>query len=80
MSDNFRLIFYLFDQLQKIRKPVLIIHGQWDPSPNETIEKMHKAIDGSEMHIIENCGHFVHIEKQEEYFRLLRVFLDRYKQ
>lgn len=63
----------------EIKSPTLIIHGGLDPVPEESIERMHTAIKGSEMHIIPDAGHFVHIENPGEYFGLIRSFLKKNK-
>lgn len=67
----------LYGSMANINCPTLIIHGALDPVPAEAIEKMGSAIKGSELHIIPNSGHFVHIENPQEYFSLIRSFLKK---
>ncbi|QVK17415.1 alpha/beta fold hydrolase [Mycoplasmatota bacterium] len=70
------LIHYnLLNQLPRITCPTLIIHGDYDPIPYEEIELIHKTINGSEIFLIKECGHFAHIEKPIEYFHIIRDFL-----
>lgn len=66
----------LYSQMESITLPILIVHGDADVIPNEAIERMCKAIKTSALHIIKNCGHFVHIEKPDQYFNLIREFLE----
>lgn len=65
----------LSDKLKTITCPILIIHGDYDVVPNESILKMKEANAAAELHIIEKCGHFVHVEKEKEYFDLINKFL-----
>ncbi|MFA6598944.1 MAG: alpha/beta hydrolase [Ignavibacteriaceae bacterium] len=74
---SYLLNFDLYDKMKSIDTPTLIIHGQNDPIPASSIEKMSGAINSSELHIINGCGHFVHIEKPDEYFSLIRYFLSK---
>ena len=71
------LNFNLYEQMKYISCPTLIIHGDYDVIPNESIERMAKEIKNSELHIIKKCGHFVHIEKPEEYFSTIISFLQK---
>ncbi len=67
--------FNLYDDMKSINCPTLIIHGEFDPIPNNAIVRMGSAIKNSELHIIKGSGHFVHIEKPDEYFGMIRTFL-----
>lgn len=67
--------FNLYEKMKKIHLPVLIIHGEYDPIPNSAIERMSESFSDAELHIIKGSGHFVHIEKPEEYFSIVRLFL-----
>ncbi len=67
--------FNLYEKMKKIDLPVLIIHGEYDPIPNSAIERMSESFSNAELHIIKGSGHFVHIEKPEEYFSIVRLFL-----
>jgi proline iminopeptidase len=69
--------FDLYGKMDGIKKPTLIIRGQIDPIPPAAIERMHRAIRNSELHVIPKCGHFVHIEKPDAYFSLITAFLRR---
>ena len=69
--------FNIYQEMQNINCPTLIIHGEFDPIPTVSIERMAAAIPRSELHVIKDCGHFVHIEKPEVYFGLIRAFLNK---
>ncbi|HEX2868129.1 MAG TPA: alpha/beta hydrolase [Ignavibacteriales bacterium] len=75
--EPYFLNYDLYAGMGKINCPVLIIHGALDPVPEEAVEKMASAIKGSELHIIPGSGHFVHIENPQEYFSLIRSFLEK---
>ena len=69
--------FDLYEKMKSIGCPTLIIHGEFDPIPTASIERMAEAIKPAELHIIKGSGHFVHIEKPDEYFGLIRTFLNK---
>lgn len=67
--------FNLYEKMKNINCPVLIIHGENDPIPTTSVERMAASIGNCELHIIKNSGHFVHIEKESEYFSIIKSFL-----
>lgn len=71
--------YNLFERMKEIKCPVLIVAGDYDPIPNESVYKMKALITDSELHIIKDCGHFVHVEKPDEYFSLIENFLNKHK-
>ena len=78
MFGPYLMNFNLYGIMTTIKCPVLIIHGDTDIIPTASIEKMSRAIKNSELHIVKNCGHFVHIEKPDLYFNTIRAFLELY--
>lgn len=66
----------LYEDLLKFDFPVLLIHGRNDPIPVNCIEEMHSHLPNSQLHIIENCGHFPYVEAKEETFKLISEFID----
>jgi pimeloyl-ACP methyl ester carboxylesterase len=63
------------EQLMTFQPPVRIIFGNDDPYLNAGVAKeMHKLFPNSELHLIENAGHFVQIDKPEQLATLLRNF------
>ena len=67
--------FNLHEQLKKLDITTLIIHGDSDPVPPCTAQKLHESIQGSKYHIIKNCGHFPYVETPDELFLHLNNFL-----
>jgi 3-oxoadipate enol-lactonase len=65
-------------RLADIRVPTLILVGREDAiTPVADSEKMHGAIAGSQLNIIENAGHVSNIEQPERFNRALSDFLDK---
>lgn len=75
MFGPYLMSYNLYDKMRAIDCPVLIIHGDYDVIPTEAIERMGKEIKNSEVHIVKECGHFVHIEKPDFYFGTIRSFI-----
>lgn len=65
------------DQITGIECPALIIHGDYDPIPLESSEIIHRSIRGSELVMIEHCGHFPFIEAPREFSRVVESFLEK---
>lgn len=62
--------------LATIDVPALAVGGTDDVlSPQDEIERMHKAVRGSQKRIINAAGHFAAFERPEEYAAVLREFL-----
>ena len=68
--------FDLHDQLAAIRCPTLIIHGNSDPMPETYAEKIHESIEGSELVIAENSGHWLFVDATETFSTSVGEFLD----
>ena len=66
----------LWDQLDQITCPTLLIAGQHDAKFVAIAQRLHEQIPQSELHILE-AGHSIHIEQPEEFLSLLKTFLDR---
>lgn len=67
--------FNLHEQLNRLDIKALIIHGDSDPVPPCTAQKLHESIRGSKYHLIKNCGHFPYVETPDELFLHLNNFL-----
>lgn len=65
----------LHPALKKLKMPTLIIHGACDPIVPSAIESIPRNIEGSEYHLIANCGHFPYVETPDEFSRILTPFL-----
>ncbi len=62
--------------LPKIGCPTIIVCGRDDAAtPLFMSQEMHDAIKTSELHIVEQCGHLVTMEKPEETNAILRKWL-----
>lgn len=62
-------------QLKRFQPPVRIIFGNDDPYLNSGVAKdLHELFLNSELHLIENAGHFVQVDKPEQVAALLRDF------
>lgn len=56
--------------------PSLVLHGQDDPIPIEAVRET-AGLLGAEFHALDRCGHCPHVERPEEFRRLLDGFLPR---
>lgn len=62
--------------LEKIKVPTLIIVGEEDSiTPPADAEKMHRAIENSQLVSIANAGHLTPVEQPEKFNDALRKFL-----
>ena len=60
----------------RIRIPTLLIAGEHDAVlPLRHVQRLHRAIPGSRLHVIRNAGHVVTLEQPEETTRLILDFL-----
>ena len=67
----------LVPALGKLNVPTLIIHGNQDIIPVGTAQTIQKAIPGSQVVYLNDCGHFPYIEKPNEFFSSIRSFLSK---
>ncbi|MBS0624865.1 MAG: proline iminopeptidase-family hydrolase [Verrucomicrobia bacterium] len=67
--------FDLREELKKLPCKTLIVHGDFDPIPLDAARTIKNSIPDSTLHVIENCGHFPHVEKPDETFLSLKQFL-----
>ncbi len=66
----------LKDNLTRLKNTkTLIVQGRQDPIDLETAIQINDAINGSQLKIIESCGHFPWIEKPEEFFSIINDFM-----
>ena len=56
--------------------PSLVLHGHDDPIPIEAARET-AGLLGAEFHALDRCGHCPHVERPEEFRRLLDGFLPR---
>jgi 2-hydroxy-6-oxonona-2,4-dienedioate hydrolase len=66
----------LGEELNSITAPTLLIWGKNDTiTPPMVGEEFHKLIPGSELHLIDQCGHAPMMEVPEQFNRILQDFL-----
>ena len=68
--------FDLHEDLQVIRCPTLVIHGDADPMPVKYAEMIHDSIDGSELVIAEGAGHWLFVDATDTFTSSVLEFLD----
>lgn len=71
-------MFPKWNLLEKLSFPILLISGALDKKYceiNKRFERMNKNV---QIKIVENCGHNVHLEKEEEFINLVNSFLEKY--
>lgn len=63
-------------RLSEIRAPTLILHGREDTRVAlERAEELHRGIPGSRLVVLEDCGHWPHVEKRVEFVAAVKEFL-----
>lgn len=63
-------------RLGEIRVPTLILHGRQDGRvPLARAEELHRGISGSRLVVLEDCGHWPHVEKRSEFVAVVKEFL-----
>jgi proline iminopeptidase len=60
--------------LRRLRLPALVLHGEDDPIPIEASRET-AALLGAEFHALDRCGHCPHVERLEDFRRLLDAIL-----
>jgi proline iminopeptidase len=68
--------FDFHDQLKRLKINTLIIHGDADPIPAVTIERIHESIANSKYILLKECGHFPYVESPDLLFKHLNAFLN----
>lgn len=67
--------FYLYDDLEQLEKPVLILYGDQEPAADISGKSLEETIPDARLVILNKCGHFPFVEQPEAYFRAIRAFL-----
>lgn len=66
------------ERLSQLTIPTLILHGCRDElTPLTVSQRLHRVLRGSQLRIIEQCGHFPHLEQPEEFMTAILEFLHR---
>lgn len=69
--------FNLYDDLQKLEKPVLILYGDQEPAADISGKSLEETIPDARLVILNKCGHFPFVEQPEAYFGAIRAFLKK---
>lgn len=68
------------DELAQIKAPTLIVWGRQNPFGEvPEAEAMHDAVPGSELVLLEKCGHWPQHERAEQYNQISLDFLSRHE-
>jgi proline iminopeptidase len=67
--------FERVNELKKIDVPVLFTCGEFDEATPSTTEYYQKYLPGSRVHIFQDASHEHHLEKTEEYLKIVSEFL-----
>jgi 2-succinyl-6-hydroxy-2,4-cyclohexadiene-1-carboxylate synthase len=65
----------LWNKIEDLSIPVLLVVGKRDPKYAETGEAMHRMIPGSVIVEVDGAGHCVHVERPEEFADIVGRFL-----
>lgn len=74
----------IIDELAVIRKPVLVIQGEFDYSVGvKQAEMIYNGLEGvpeqaKKLHIVPNAAHNLNLEAQDEYYRTVHSFFDEH--
>ena len=75
LLSNNRKGYDLTEQLKYLSIPTLIIHGNDDPLLPKYALLLHETISGSELVMMEKCGHFPFVEQQDKFTIAVTDFL-----
>lgn len=64
------------ERLGEIRVPTLILHGREDGRvPLDRARELERGIPGSRLVVLDDCGHWPHVEKRAEFVDAVKEFL-----
>lgn len=69
-------VYDFHSDLGKIQSPTLLVYGNYDPLTELAGIRIHESIEKSEFKILDNCGHFPFIEKQNEFKKAVMTFME----
>jgi proline iminopeptidase len=73
--DSVLKSYDLFEKLDTIQCPVMIVGGDHDMIPPAFNERIQEHIKNSRYICLPDCGHFPFVEAQDEFFPTVRAFL-----
>jgi len=65
----------LWDDLEQLSMPICLIVGEKDRKFHQLNQYMHQLMKNAQLHIMDNCGHTVHLESPNTYIELIYAFL-----
>ena len=65
----------IYDELQRLRMPRLLLWGTRDSGGIERGVLLFQKVPGAELHVFDDCGHWVEIDQADRVNRLVRDFL-----
>jgi proline iminopeptidase len=65
----------LAERLRRLKTPTLVVHGRADPRPARFAARVAELIEGAELLLLPNVGHFPRFEAPEPFAKALRGFL-----
>lgn len=74
-AENMRISGQLLEYGEKIKCPIVAIHGDYDPHPAEGVrDPLSRTIRDFSFHLLEKCGHTPWKERhaREEFYRILK--------
>ncbi|NNF58906.1 MAG: alpha/beta fold hydrolase [Rhodothermaceae bacterium] len=74
-QNLFQLEFDLRDDLARLERPVLILHGRQDVLGTLVPYKTHQALPNSDLVFLDACGHYLWLDQPEAYFEAIGDFL-----
>jgi pimeloyl-ACP methyl ester carboxylesterase len=66
----------LWDKLAEVTAPVLIVHGDQDPTPIEMAEEMSERLPNARLEVLSDVGHFPFVEAPGLLFGAIQRFLE----
>ncbi len=64
-----------FKLISNFNFPILLITGELDDKFTNIAKRVNPLLNNSKMKIVKNAGHNIHLEKPEEFLKLLNTFL-----
>ena len=65
------------EQLDAIKVPTLILHGREDRMiPLDVAVRAHRHIENSDLHVFGKCGHWVQMEREPQFVKLVEDFME----
>ncbi len=69
----------VWDDLEKIDVPVLLVAGEEDSKYKQILSEVNNVIKSSELKIVGDAGHNVHLEKPSEFSKIINDFIKNIK-